>query len=124
MMFLPIYFYNNSGGGPNISNILLAIVYIILDIIVAAFGTFLGYEVISSFLENDKFFAGVCLVGVLMMIAVGIITIAMTVDIISECVNDHKEKQKEKIKKLENSKKQTEKQPSLIEDYVSKLNFK
>ena len=86
MIILPMPI--NSRYGPDISNICIAIVYFILDLVCVGGTIVLGYFAVNSFTENELFFGGLCIFCGLMMAAISIITVAITVDIIKDIKKD------------------------------------
>lgn len=110
MIILPMPI--DSRYGPDISNICIAIVYFILDLVCVGGTIALGYFAVSSFIKNELFFGGLFIFLGLMMAAISIITVAITVDTIKDIKKERREKLAKLAWKQQAKKKQVHRYPA------------
>lgn len=110
MIILPMPI--DSRYGPDISNICIAIVYFILDLVCVGGTIALGYFAVSSFIKNELFFGGLFIFLGLMMAAISIITVAITVDTIEDIKKERREKLAKLAWKQQAKKKQVHRYPA------------
>ena len=111
----------DSRYGPDISNICIAIVYFILDLVCVGGTIALGYFAVNSFITNELFFGGLFIFLGLMMAAISIITVAITVDTIKDIKKERREKLAKLAWKQQAKKKQVQKKQ--VYRYPAKSNL-